>query len=261
VPSPAVYDDKNAFDCQGRHHVVSTAYLPRTSATSSLLLLYLSRDGTIEKKSQAVVMTPAGVFRTLVLIVNHPETVGPNGLALLADGQRQVNEDHATFAHRRNYDTPLVEFANTNIVIAKGDLAAPRDPRAVRAWARRRIGDTVYHLIIVINLDPTKDEGGFAAPDTNSVYVGNFGQWDKPLDAVQWSAVANTAYHHEVAHLWGWSHDWSPTCGGVRSYDPFMAPPILFGWEDVDGDGVPEILDKTPYGRGVEKQAVVGDKH
>ena len=29
----------------------------------------------------------------------------------------------------------------------------------------------------------------------------------------------------------------------------FIAPPILFGWEDVDGDGVPEILDSTPYGR------------
>jgi hypothetical protein len=31
--------------------------------------------------------------------------------------------------------------------------------------------------------------------------------------------------------------------------EPFITSPILFGWEDVDGDGVPEILDDTPYGR------------
>ena len=40
--------------------------------------------------------------------------------------------------------------------------------------------------------------------------------------------------------------------GVVReAYDGFnfRVPPVLLGWEDVDGDSVPEILDATPYGR------------
>jgi hypothetical protein len=27
----------------------------------------------------------------------------------------------------------------------------------------------------------------------------------------------------------------------------FIVPPILFGWEDTNGNGVPEILDSAPY--------------
>ena len=34
-----------------------------------------------------------------------------------------------------------------------------------------------------------------------------------------------------------------------REYEPFIIPPVLFGWEDLDGDRVPEISSKTPYGR------------
>jgi hypothetical protein len=49
---------------------------------------------------------------------------------------------------------------------------------------------------------------------------------------------------------WGWETHWTPTCGGTRlGHEPFITSPILLGWEDVDGDGIPEILDDTPYGR------------
>jgi hypothetical protein len=61
--------------------------------------------------------------------------------------------------------------------------------------------------------------------------------------------VASTAYHHEIAHHWGWpsTHDWAGSCGGSKQeYAPFIAPPVLFGWEDLDGDHVPEILNKNP---------------
>ena len=81
------------------------------------------------------------------------------------------------------------------------------------------------------------------------IYVGNYSHWTTPLRAQDWRKIAWTTFHHEVAHQWGWVHDWSPTCGGTRlGYEPFLAAPVLFGWEDVDGDGVPEILDDTPYG-------------
>lgn len=56
----------------------------------------------------------------------------------------------------------------------------------------------------------------------------------------------------------GWNRSGSSLGLGARlgnavqrqaAYGPFIAPPVLFGWEDVDGDRVPEILDSTPYGR------------
>ena len=80
--------------------------------------------------------------------------------------------------------------------------------------------------------------------------MGNYGRWAAPLSERQWTSVARAVYHHEVAHYWGWEHGWSPSCGATRlGFEPFIASPVLFGWEDVDGDGVPEIVDDTPYGR------------
>jgi hypothetical protein len=79
--------------------------------------------------------------------------------------------------------------------------------------------------------------------------MGNYSRWSRPLTGTEWINVANAVYHHEVAHHWGWAHDWTLQCKGQVTYQPFIAPPVLFGWEDVDGDRVPEILDTTPYGR------------
>ena len=79
--------------------------------------------------------------------------------------------------------------------------------------------------------------------------MGNYGHWKEPIGIRDWNAVARTAYHQLMAYQWGWERDWTPTCGGTKlGFEPFITAPILFGWEDVDGDGVPEILSKTPYG-------------
>jgi hypothetical protein len=59
---------------------------------------------------------------------------------------------------------------------------------------------------------------------------------------------------HEVYHLFGYpaSHSWACTSGPqIDSADNcgISGPPaLLLGWIDTDGDGVPEILDSTPYG-------------
>ena len=81
--------------------------------------------------------------------------------------------------------------------------------------------------------------------------MGNYSRWSRPLTTAEWVNVANAVYHHEVAHHWGWpgSHDWAPSCGRQPANRLSIVPAILFGWEDVDGDRVPEILDATPYGR------------
>jgi hypothetical protein len=113
---------------------------------------------------------------------------------------------------------------------------------------------TDYQIVISIDIDPATSVGGFSfeAEGLRFIYVGNYFRWTTPLSTYDWRNVARTAYHHEMAHQWGWpaTHDWAATCGlNSLGFEPFAVPPILFGWEDVDGDGTPEILDETPYGR------------
>jgi hypothetical protein len=120
----------------------------------------------------------------------------------------------------------------------------------VRAAAQRKgLSPDDFRPVIVVDLNPDRVAGGFANPG-GDIYMGNYGRWTAALGEREWSSVARAVYHHEVAHYWGWDHGWSSTCGATKlGFEPFIAAPVLFGWEDVDGDGVPEIIDDRPYGR------------
>jgi hypothetical protein len=252
VPIPAIFKDQRSVDCAGTGHVTTTAYINGLGNRSTLLQMYLSHDGTqVEKKAVSSVITPAGTFKTLVVIVRYGVTVSAQGIKQFERAQEQINEDHAAFARSRGYAAPLIVFDNTNVVVEPDEISDPHKPADVRAAAARKgVSLAGYQFIIVIDPNPIRFAGGLATPPNGDVYVGNFGEWTMVLGQTEWTAIARTAYHHEVAHHWGWIHDWSPTCGETTlGFEPFLAAPALFGWEDVDGDGVPEILDDTPYGR------------
>ncbi len=249
ITRPAIYD---LSGCNAPH-LTTTAYL-RTSPTSGrLLYLFTTPNGHVVTRKSKVesVVLPAGTFRVLVVIARHPATVGDSSLRNWEAAQMKINHDHAALAAARGFPQPIVSFDNTNLLVNVGDIADARSPASVRAAAERSGLQTApYQFIVSINLDPTRSEGGFAGED-GFVYLGNYGGWSRALTAAEWVNVANAVYHHEVAHHWGWpgSHDWAPRCHGQATHQPFIVPPILFGWEDVDGDRIPEILDATPYGR------------
>ena len=251
IEHPAIYNNPLAVDCRGQGHLTTTAYL-RTGTTNTLLSMYMSRDGArvIQKTESAVRLAPVGTIRVLAVILRYPQTVAADALRLWEAGQQEVNEDHAAFAKSRGYDAPIVVFDNTNIMIGPTRVGNPRRPGAVRAAAELQgVSVANYQIIMAIDINPQDTVGSYALPEERSVYVGNYSSWKTVLRAPQWKMIAKTAYHHEVAHHWGWpaTHDWAGSCGGAKQdYAPFIAPPVLFGWEDLDGDHVPDILSNTP---------------
>jgi hypothetical protein len=164
-----------------------------------------------------------------------------------------INEDHASFARSKGL-APIVSFESTNVFLPGSQVSSPNTPSGIlSALSTRGIATAGYDFVLAINIDPAKAEGGLAFTGSFNpalVYVGNYDRTRTRLTATQYYNYAATAYHHEIAHHWGWLHDWSATCGGVRlGFEPLISAPILFGWEDTDGDRIPEILDDTPYGR------------
>jgi hypothetical protein len=253
IPRPAIFNDERAVDCRGDGHLTSTAYL-RTSATAAdLFVLYLTRDGlNLIKKQRLSVVAPAGRFKVLSVVVRHEETSGPEPLAMWQAAEDAVNVQHAQFARVHGYGGPLVTFLNTNALLDSTEIRAPERPDAVVAAVQAHSKTASdYDIVIVINIDPLRSEGGRTSfGNQRFVYVGNYANWKTELDAGAWAKIARTAYQQLTAYFWGWQPDWTPTCGGTRlGFEPFITAPRLLGWEDVDGDGVPEILDENPYGR------------
>jgi hypothetical protein len=245
----AIYDDPTNGRCTGPRQITTTAYLKSPSnRTSELLTIHLSPEGALISRTHQVVPTPSGTIRVLAVLVRHATTLGDNSLADWTEAQNEVNRDHERFARSRGYQAPIVRFHNTNLLVDAKELSRPGEFDVVKSVAARYgqvPGD--FDVVMTMNIDPAKQEGGLTIRANRSVYVGNFGGWTRKLEPSEWRAIATAAYHHEIAHLWGWEHDWANECLSQRLFEPFVTAPVLFGWEDTNGDGIPEILSNAPY--------------
>jgi hypothetical protein len=250
IPRPAVFDPFSASTCTPRH-VTSTAWLG-DGTTRQLLTLYTSADGTaVELERSVDALAPAGRLRMLTVLVRH-SNVGDDGMALWTEAQEGINSDYASFAAARGLGAPIVAFENTTVIVSPESIPDPRSRPGVTA-ALASIGQSAegYDILASVNLDPSRSEGGFAVIGSRFLFIGRFSSFASPLAAADYVSVARALYHHEVVHLWGWpgTHDWATGCqSGFFGFN-LRVPPVLLGWEDVDGDRVPEILDSTPYGR------------
>ena len=253
IDHPAIHYNPKDTDCRGgtgATYLTTTAYLKNGSATT-VYSMYFSADGMVTRKSQMpILVRPAGKIRVLAVLVRYPETITGDALSQWTTAQQQINEDHAAFAKRRGYGTPIVVFENTNLVVSFDEIGNPHRPELVRMAAERHgLSPGDYQIVMAIDLNPKEPAGGLSILQERWIYVGNYGSWKSPPNARQWGLVAGTAYQHEMAHHWGWpgSHDWAADCARTE-YAPFIAPPVLFGWEDLQGNHVPEILSDAPYG-------------
>lgn len=139
IERPAIYNNPEAVNCRGEGHLTTTAYLRTSATTSTQLALYMTRDGSrVTSRTRSTVLTPTGTFRVLVVVVNYPETVGPDALAMWESAQKAINQHHADFATSRGYASPLVAFDNTNLIVNPEQIDDPRSPASVRAAVERR---------------------------------------------------------------------------------------------------------------------------
>ena len=244
--TPAIHIDERNDKCRVAQSVTSTAYRRVSDEWSELLVLRLNMAGGLVRKRSPWVLTPAGRFRVITFVMDYP-TLGPDFDRWWPAAQARINEDHLAFARSRGYPAPLVQFDNTNFRVPL-NIAGNRLEDQKRAAEEAGIRVVDYQIFVTLDLNPRQFSGGQANLMTRrSVHVGNYFHATTPLTEKQLHFVAATVYHHEIAHLWGWEHDWAADCG-LTQFVPFLTNPVLFGWEDLDGDGIPEINDPSPYG-------------
>jgi hypothetical protein len=262
VPMPAIYTEAAALTCTAGGYITTVAYLPiGVPGRRQMFVMHLTPDGGsltpgYQGQTSYTLMIgtlPAGTVRILTVLLTWPETLTAEDLPKWESAQGVINAQHATLAEARGLSQPIVRFDYTNVVLDGSRVAVPGSLTGIRA-ALEADGRTAdgYDMVAVVNIDPARSEGGFAVRlEQPFIYMGNYSSstFRHPMTDSQLQNIANAVYHHEAGHHWGWAHDWSPTCGTEASFRPFITSPALYGWDDTDGDGVPEILDETPYRR------------
>jgi hypothetical protein len=240
LPAPAIALDNLATPSRW----ITTAYVGRDYYD-----FYLFPDGQILGGWGTSRLKPSGVQRVVVLIVDYGDTDIRAVMDQWTAAQDSVNGDHLALAAALGYEAPLVHFDNTNVMVASDSTGDPQNADSVYASLRRLGHDPrSYDIVASIPMTP-QIRTGFASGLASFVSVGCHcpipAQGERVhLTREMLDVMAAVVYHHEIGHLWGWRHEWGAGPEGTR----IITKPVLFGWTDTDGDGVPEILDATPYG-------------
>jgi hypothetical protein len=222
------------------------------------------------------VCRPAGVYSMLVVFLDFGNLkVGKDELlADLASATADVNARYAAYPSAGPGSAPILQIHTTGVVIPVPKEVAGKliTPDQIRKYAG--IDPSSFQWIAQVDLDSASTyryAGGLSTEQTSFGYafVGCPAKQDQvniqiTIDAasklkgtgiqVEDNVLAGTMLAHEVFHLFGYpaSHSWACTDG--PQIDPADAcgitkpPALLLGWIDTDNDGVPEIMDSTPYG-------------
>lgn len=230
----------------------STAYIG-----SEVFRLYVKPNGSISS-IRLPVKRPQGNFRTITVAIDHGNTNIAQVLnTLWVEAQNSINSDHLAFAKSKGYSAPIVSFINTNILVPKSEINDPSNRSEVIALlANKGFSKADFDIVVSLDLDPTNPKGGFAYYGGDFVYKGYSLEKAENVKLTQDTLhlIARAVYHHEIGHIWGWEHHWGAPFWSTGN---FITAPMLFGWEDTDGDGIPEILDPTPYGMEIPRELVI----
>ncbi len=206
---------------------------------------------------------PAGLYKILVVFVDYGNT-GVNkdqALAQVPPIVKWINQLYTDFAVSQGFKTsPLQIEADAAYIPAPPSpgnlLTAAQIKSATGADASK------YDFVMQIDLDANntmgeqewkgilESGGGIALQGCGAYYDGNVNIWSVVKDAREVQGVLVMDFNHELSHLFGMMDNWPfgkaslPDGTVVDDWIPY----VTFGWTDADGDGVPEVIDPTPYG-------------
>jgi hypothetical protein len=208
---------------------------------------------------------PAGTYRVLIVFVDYGNTgvVKTDALAKVPVVVTWLNGLYANFAASQGFSTaPMRIQADAMYVNSPPAAGALLTAQQVRTLAGK--DPASYDFVMQIDLDANatysaknfpgvmEPGGGFAlqACDTGGKF-GAINIWSSVTDARSLQGGLTMDFNHELSHMFGMMDDWpflAGSSGPAGSVADDWIPYVMFGWTDTDRDGVPEILDATPYG-------------
>ena len=216
-----------------------------------------------------VLCKPAGLYKVLVLFVDYGNVPGINrddALAQVPVMINWVNELYIKYAASQGMSSPPMRIegdaAYVSIPPSPGNLLSVDEVRSLTGFDPTAY-DFVIEIDIDVNISAAKAHwpGIFSEPGGGLALQGCGSYEDAQTRVNIWSSLADpTAIQgalsmdltHEMSHLFGLSDNWPFKPQGLVLPDGSPGddwiPYVMFGWTDTDSDGIPEIIDPTPYG-------------
>jgi hypothetical protein len=225
-----------------------------------------------DAKTQALpICRPEGILTLLAVFIDYGNlgATAADVLAAFDAATRRLNEIYAGYPRGPVSAQPILQMETRGAVIrppeGRDDLYL--SPSTIRALTG--LDPAGYQLVAIVDLDAadTARHAYVTRPDFDTFGLASgccpcadpgVDVWAGIDDPSQLfgddSRLLTTLLAHEVFHHFGYpgTHDWPCTQGArVDASDccgSSEIPALFLGWIDTDGDGIPELLDPTPYG-------------
>jgi hypothetical protein len=221
------------------------------------------------KQNMFTICRPAGDYKILVVFVDYGnlQIDKAEALAQVPVYANWTNELYDNFARSQGFQTsPLHIKADAAWISpppAPGELLTSHEIMSATG-----IDPSNYNFTIEIDLDRAntvgtsqwkgilEQGGGIALQGCGAMTDGDVNIFSGVQATEQTQAevhgVLSMDFNHELGHLFGMMDSWPFSPGTITSPDGKIhddwIPYVMFGWTDTDGDGIPEIIDPTPYG-------------
>lgn len=248
IPFPAYV---KAASSKNAYYYTSAAYIG-----TKRYRIYLHDDGTVEA-NVCEAKRPQGTYRVGVVAIDHGNT---NIAALLntlwVQVQQEINDNYEAFSTAHGDTEPMLRFSNTNFLASSAEIANSGSSAEIASFIEGKgYRQEDFDILVSMDLDAQNSRGGWANYGGNFVYMGYYFSQTTFADLSKSAGggkpelfwIGKAIYDHECGHIFGWEHKWTGGLGNLRPND-LITDPILYGWIDTDGDGIPEIMNPTPYG-------------
>jgi len=215
-----------------------------------------------------VLCKPAGLYKILVAYVDYGNlTVDKaDALAQVPAFANWTNQLYDDFARSQGFSSSPLHLQAEGAWFATPP--SPGNPLTAAELRAAGIDPTKYNFVIEIDVDRDnlvgkthwkgilESGGGLALQGCGAYYDDNiniFSMVQSPDQTQQeLHGVLSMDLNHELSHLFGMLDSWVFKPSAITAPDGAVhddwIPYTTFGWMDTDGDGIPEIIDPTPYG-------------
>ena len=268
VPLPSVY----RFDSASRPDI--SRWISAVYYRGQLHYLDLYDDGhyefsggdyadTSSKSSSTsfVFCRPSGNFRILVAFVDYGNvTINKDeALALVPQVADLMNQLYDNFARSQGLSSSLMHLQAQGVYLpipTRGQLLTTEQIHSATG-----VDPALFDIVMEVDLDAENSigkanwkgvldqGGGIALQGCGAYYDGTINIWSV-FKGEDLRGVLLMDFNHEFSHLLGMFDNWPRTpitLSDGTIIDDWITYD-MFGWSDADGDGVPEIIDPTPYG-------------
>jgi hypothetical protein len=211
--------------------------------------------------SSTFFLRPSGDFKILVAFVDYgnipfDSEAATADVPTVADWMNQLYDK---FALSQGFDSAPMHITAQGVYLPvprRGQLVSAQEVRAATGVDPARF-DLLFELdvdadstVSTTSFEGLLEQGGGLALGGGGVEGCDVSVFSVATVETDIHGMLVTDFNHELSHLFGMMDNYpfgKATLPDGLPIDDWI-PYELFGWSDADGDGVPEIIDSTPYG-------------